>query len=422
MSNPDYKSSTLLNAILDDASQVYQDRIPEATQDNLAKVGTSILNYSQTRNEFVSALVNRIGKVIITSKLYENPLSEFKKGMLDYGKDIEEVFVDLIQANVFDPATAESELYKRNLPDVKAVFHRLNRKDFYKTTIENEILRQAFTGEQAMMSLVDKITQKLYTSDNFDEFEIMKNLIFSYGVEGKFAMEPVAAVTDEASAKSALVTIKKVSNNLTFMKSDYNFANVKTHTLKEDQIVLINTDFDAIIDVEVLASAFNMSKVEFIGRRVLVDDFGGLDNVLCAVVDRHWFMIYDNLIRTEEKYNEQGLYYNYWLHHWQVISASPFANAVLFVTVDPTLASIDINPPTATVATGSSIQFVVEATGTNNPPSKATFTTDATGEYTYISSTGLLVIDPNETTSPITVTATSTFDTGITDTAVVTLA
>src|SRR6056297_861507 len=116
--NPDYKSSTLLNAIKDDASPEYQARVPDATQDNLAEVGTAILNYSQTRNEFVSALVNRIGKVIITSKLYENPLSEFKKGMLDYGKDIEEVFVDLIEANVFDPAVAEDELYKRNLPDV----------------------------------------------------------------------------------------------------------------------------------------------------------------------------------------------------------------------------------------------------------------------------------------------------------------
>ena len=421
MSNPDYKTSTLLAAIKADATDEYKSRVPDATQSNLAEVGTAILNYSSTRNEFVSALFNRIGKVIITSKLFNNPLTEFKKGMLDYGKDIEEVFVDLVVANAFSPETAETKLFERKMPDIKAVFHRINRQDFYKTTVTNILLQRAFLSEQGMMSLIDKITSSLYSSDNYDEFLIMKQLVHQIGEEGKFAIEVVSPVTDTATAKAAMVKIKEISNNLTFMAPDYNYAGVKNFTLKEDQIVLIGTKFDALVDVEVLAAAFNMEKAEFIGRRVLVDDFGGLANVLCAVVDKNWFMIYDSLIRTEDIYNPQGLYYNYFLHHHQVISASPFANAVLFVTVAPVLASIDLLPATVNASAGDTIQFIVEATGTNDPPAKSTFTTDATSDNTYISSNGMLVIGSDETTSPLTVTATSDYLDSITDTAVITL-
>ena len=317
MSNFDYKSETLLNAIKASATQEFKDRIPDATETNLAEVGSAIMNWSSTRNEFVQALFNRIGKVIITNKLFENPLSEFKKGMLEWGKTIEEVFIDLVTENIYDANTAETELFKRNLPDVKSIFHDVNRKGFYKTTVQNDELTQAFIGNDGMMSLIDKIIKVLYTSDNFDEFLYMKNIIKQYGIEGKFAMISITPVTDEASAKLALTTIKNYSNKLTFMSKNYNHAGVRTYTAKEDQIVLIDTAFDALIDVEVLASAFNMDKADFIGRRILVDDFGGLTNVLCAVVDKSWFMVYDKLIRTEEVYNQQGLYYNYFLHHWQ---------------------------------------------------------------------------------------------------------
>jgi hypothetical protein len=232
-------------------------------------------------------------------------------------------------------------------------------------------------------------------------------------------MQAVTPVTDEATAKLALSKIKEISNNLTFLSKDYNFAGINTHTVKEDQIVLINTKFDALVDVEVLASAFNMDKANFIGRRVLVDDFGGLENVLCAIVDKDWFMVYDNEIISEQAYNQQGLYYNYFLHHWQTLSVSPFANAVLFVTVAPVLTAIDLYPATANTVKGGAVQLIVEATGTGNPSSKVVYTHDGTD--THISSTGLMVIGKNETVGTITVTATSVIDEDIDDTATITV-
>lgn len=131
-------SVDILNAIRNSASQTYQDRVPVATQNNIKEVGNPIITFEAIQNEFLHALVNRIGRVLITSKSYENPLKRFKKGILEYGETVEEIFINIARAHEFDPNVAENEVFKREIPDVNAAFHRLNVKNFYKTTISNE--------------------------------------------------------------------------------------------------------------------------------------------------------------------------------------------------------------------------------------------------------------------------------------------
>ena len=82
----------ILNAIRNDASLSFQERVPVATQEDIKTYGSAVLNFPGLANEFLDALVNRIGKVILTSRLYKNPFAMLKKGMLDYGETIEEVY------------------------------------------------------------------------------------------------------------------------------------------------------------------------------------------------------------------------------------------------------------------------------------------------------------------------------------------
>ena len=147
----------ILNAIRNNASLDYQNRVPVATRDNLTDIGNKVVNYTATMNEFINALVNRIARVIITSKMYKNPLREFKKGLLEYGETVEEVFVNIAKAHEFDPETAESEVFKREMPDVLAAFHKLNYQNFYKVTISVEQLRQAFLSYQGISDLISRI-------------------------------------------------------------------------------------------------------------------------------------------------------------------------------------------------------------------------------------------------------------------------
>lgn len=414
-------SIDILNVIRANASSVYQERIPQATRDNIRDIGNAMMTYQSTQNEFLSALVNRIGRVIITSKMYSNPLKEFKKGMLEYGETVEEIFVNIAKAHQYDPATAENEVFKREIPDVQAVFHKLNYQNFYKATISNDQLRQAFLSINGITDLIAKIVDSMYTGAEFDEFTIMKNLIYDAGVNGKLYPVTVPAVSDE-NAKTIVSKIKGISNSLEFMSDKYNAMGVKTFSKKNEQILLLNAEFDAVIDVEVLASAFNMDKAQFMGQRVLVDDFGGLENVVAVLVDKDWFMVFDNFMNFTEQYNGEGLYWNYWYHVWKTFSVSPFANAICFVTGTPSVTSVTVSPSTLTVAKGQSGQFSADVVVENYAPKTVTWTLSGTETVTStIDSNGKITIAADEANTTITVTATSTFDSAKTGTATVTV-
>lgn len=384
----------VLNAIRNAAPPSYQERVPMATKENLATIGQTMLEYQTIANEFLSALVNRIGRVLITSKMYTNPLKEFKKGMLEYGETVEEIFVAIAKASVFDPAAAENDVFKREIPDVKAAFHTRNYRNKFKATITNEDLRAAFLSDRGITDLIAKIVDSLYTGSEYDEFTIMKELIAIAAKDGKFYTVNVGDISTETGAKSALKVIRGVSNKLTFMSNLYNPSRVLTHTPISEQVVLVDAAVDATFDVDSLAYAFNMNKVDFQQRKVLVDDFGSLTGVVAAVVDKDWFMVFDNLISFTEQYNGAGLYWNYWLHVWKTFSFSPFKNAVLFLSAYSAVTSITLDPTAKsfTPSKGGTQKFNATVTGTGIINKAVNWSTDSTEDGVEIAQDGTLTV------------------------------
>lgn len=405
----------ILNAIRNNASLDYQNRVPVATQDNLKDIGEKVTNFTATMNEFINALVNRIARVIITSKMYRNPLREFKKGLLEYGETVEEVFVNIAKAHEFDPEIAESEVFKREMPDVLSAFHKMNYQNFYKVTISIEQLRQAFLSYQGISDLISRIVESLYSGSEFDEFTIMKQLIVEWANEGNFHAVEIPTLQTGEDVKRFISIVKGYSNSLEFMSAEYNKMHVPTYTKKENQIVIIDAKLDAIIDVEVLAAAFNMSKAEFMGRRVLVDNFGELTGALLALVDEDFFMVFDNGIWFTENYNGQGLYWNYFLHVWKTFSVSPFANAILFTNDAVEVDSMTITPATARMLAGQQLQFTANVVATGGADKSVAWSVSgATSNETSIDSNGLLKLGADETGPSLVVTATSVYMPGVT--------
>ena len=380
----------LLNAIRNDASISYQERVPQATQDNIKEYGSAVLSFSATTNEFLDALINRIGKVIITSRLYKNPLAMFKKGMLDYGESIEEIFVSLAKARIYSPETAENEFMKRVIPDVKSIFHKIDYKNFFKVTVQRRDLERAFLSAEGVYTLVDNIIQSLYTGAEYDEFLITKQLIVEYANKGFFYEVQIP----EPSADNIhdLVTqVKSYSNQLEFLSTKYNPMGVPTYSDKSRQYIIMDTSIDAMIDVNVLAAAFNMDKAEFMGRKVLIDNFGELTGAKIALVDEAFFQIYDVLLQFESVRNPEGLYWNYFLHKWNVFSVSRFAPAILFTTAENEITNITIAPTSGSHDNGTNFNITATLTKTGYPNTKCNWTlsgnesTETT--LTYVSET-----------------------------------
>lgn len=440
-------SVDVLNAIRNNATTNYQNYVPIATADpeSVREIGTIIMDYPQLQNEFLSALVNRIGRVLITSKMYDNPWSMFKKGMLEFGETIEEIFVNIAKPFQFDPSVAESKVFKREIPDVRAAFHIMNYQKYYKSTIQNDQLRQAFLSWEGITDLISKIVDAMYTGANYDEFQTMKYMLAKHILNGHLYPITIPAVNAN-NMRDITSVIKGVSNNYEFMSSKYNIAGVQTFSKKEDQFLLIDSKFDASMDVEVLASAFNMEKAEFVGRRVLIDSFGSLDiarlNELFAndptyteisedeltaldaipavLVDRNWFMIFDNFYNFTEQYNGEGLYWNYWYHVWKTFSISPFANSALFIPGTPTVTSVTVSPATATVKVGQSISISATVVTEYFAPQSVNWSTNTEG--VEVSKAGVVTIGQNVAGgTEVEVKATSTFDTSKTGSCTITV-
>lgn len=429
-------SVDILNVIRNNATVNYKNYVPVATADaeSIREIGAIIMDSPQLQNEFLSALVNRIGRVLVTSKMYDNPWSMFKKGTLEFGETIEEIFVNIAKPFQFDPNVAETNLFKREIPDVRSAFHIMNYQKYYKTTIQNDQLRQAFLSWQGITDLIAKIVDSMYTGANYDEFQTMKYMLAKHILNGRMYPVTIPAVT-EANMKSIVSTIKGVSNNYEFMSNKYNVAGVQNFSKKNDQYLLINSNFDATMDVEVLASAFNMDKTQFAGQRVLVDSFGSLDierlnilfaddptyteisesdlqaldNIPCVLVDRDWFMIFDNFYNFTEQYNGEGLYWNYWYHVWKTFSVSPFANNALFIPGVPTVESVTVSPANATVKAGQTISLSAVVQTKYFAPQSVNWTSDTEG--VTVSKGGLVTVGANVSPgTTVTITATSVYD------------
>ena len=411
----------VLNAIRANQNYDYQSRVPEATQGTLKQVGNAILSSFDLQNAFLNALVNRIALVLINSKMFYNPLRVFKKGTIEYGEIVEEIFVNIAKAHVYDPVVAEQEVFKREIPDVDAIFHKMNYKNFYKVTIQNEDLRQAFLSSQGISDLIARIVDSLYSGANYDEFLIMKNMIVDAVKNGRMTSVTIPEATAE-NAKSIITTIKSVSNALEFPSTAYNAQGVLTYTPKDRQVLILDTKFDAINDVEVLASAFNMDKAEFMGRRVLIDNFADLTGVPAVLVDESWWMVSDMQINFTEIYNAQGLYWNYFYHVWKLFSESPYSNAVVFTSNPNSVTSVTVSPESANVAKGSTQQMTATVVTTGYAPKTVNWSvTGAQTPTSRISNTGLLTVATNEPNDTLTVTAVSAYDPDKSDTSTITV-
>lgn len=368
----------VLNVIRQYASVEYQNSVPEITDPtDIPKVGEIIMGYPALANQFINALVNRIALVTIKSATFNNAYAKLKKGYLEFGETVEEVFVEMTKAREFSVEKAKDREFKRTLPDVRSAFHAINWKVQYPVTIQNEDLRMAFVSAEGVQDLIAKIFKAIDSGSEYDEFLLFKYLLIKGYNKGAIAK---AQYDDSSDIKTNAKVMRGISNMMTFPKTDFNQEGVHINTPKEEQYVFIDAMFDAEYDVDVLANAFNMDKATYMGNRMLMDDWTSFDNdrftamftddaqieevtsaeltamadVRAILVDREWFQVYDNLAMFTEDYVAAGIYWNYFYNVWKTVSYSPFSNAVAFVSTQ----SADTAPAT--------LSYVVTAKAEND--------------------------------------------------------
>lgn len=430
----DARSIDILNVIRNNASYAYQKDVPKIDkEEDIPKVGEILFGNPTHSNEFINALVNRIALVRMQSATFNNPYKHLKKGYLEFGETVEDIFVGIIKAVKYDAEKGASREFKRTLPNVQSVFHLTNWRVMYPITIEKQALRRAFTSADGVTNLITSIIDQVYQSAEYDEYLLFKYLIIKAISHGKVYLQTI----DTTNMNNVAVAFRAKSNLLPIdMTGRFNESHVQNNTPIDKQCIFMDADFNAKFDVEVLASAFNMNKADFIGKLHLIDDFSSFDNerfdaireestgleevtadelalmrdVKGVLLDEDWFQVYDNLFEFDETRVGSGLYWNYWLHCWKTISYSPFANAIAFVST----AIINLPDSINVEITGKDISeagtiFTLNVQGTTDTlkPNSVNFVqTDAlTTDGIAVQKYGAIVIPSSKSASEITLVA-----------------
>lgn len=397
-------SVDILNTIRDNASDEYQARIPVATQDNISLIGNAMQTYTPLYNEFAEALINKIGRTILESKMMNNRLARFKNGMILSEQDVEEIFIEMSKSEGAYDAQGSNPLGRRNPPPIYAIYHRMNRQDCYVVTVGEVDFVRVFRSPATLDSFIGRLINSVYAGDSYDEWLLMKNLLATYGATVTYALsdendtwyngkvyyhrsltEPytytpftdeeiqtsiandnkpedeqafyqtLARVdgdpneyqitayatydvtplddlpNDKQFAVDFVKALRKAVQDMSFPSKDYNAAGVMTSCDPQNMVLLVHKDVTVEVDVEQLATAFHSSETDMkvVPTIITMDDFGLLTDAYALVLDEGFFRVYDTLMRTEPQRNAQGLFTNYFFHHWQILSLSRFKNAAM---------------------------------------------------------------------------------------------
>ncbi len=391
-------NNTIITSVYLAATNDYQQRIPDPTQTSISETMKSLFDpmNRQYFNQFMDILVNRIAFTYVRGKQWDNPLAVFKGAKVNYGSTIQEIAPKWIKAHSYDDE-AET-LLKLHRPEAEAWYHSQNRRDQYPITINYNELRTAFTDEYGLNNLISQIMTTPISSDNYDEYRIMLQLIAEYEHNWGFYKQQLTALPDdEASAKNMLKILRTLGSKLKFPSTVYNAAAITDIPVfaKTGELVLFTTpETQASLDVDALAVLFNVDKADVQERIVIVDEFP-IPNVAGLLTTEDFFVCNDTLYENTSFYNPQSLATTYWLNHWGIYSVSPFVPAILFTTETPTtvpvvtqeVTGINVTSNVTTVEPGGEVQLAVELTGSITPTSPMVKVAPNAATYTIVAET-----------------------------------
>ena len=369
-------NTTIAGRVYLSATNDFQQRVPDPTVSGIDATSKFLFKPNNGRylNEFIDAYINRIGDQIVHNKEWENPLRVFKGAAMRYGSSIQESALKWIKAHTYN--IEDSTLEKINRPEAAVWYHTVNREDRYDITLEYPDLRQAFIDEYGLNRLIDAVLTVPRNSDNYDEYLCMMAQMSYYERNWGFFKHHVSGEpTDEATGREFLKAVRAYASKLKFPTALYSPVSaeygIPVFAAPEELVLFITADAMASVDVDTLAGIFNLDKADIKYRTVVVPDIP-VPNAFALLTTDAFFVCEDFVYTNESFYNPSTLSTNYYLHHWEVVSCSPFVPAILFTTDAatgiPTLTQnvtgVDITAASQQLKPGETTQLTVRLVGT----------------------------------------------------------
>ena len=435
--------------------------------ESIAPIGQIIINNERYKNAFINA-INVIGLTMIDRNYWDDPWENFtNNGYMSFGDSARELAVDI--ADVFDYnyyANDVDHFLDNVVPNIYEYIHPLNYQKFYKTTTSDTQMAMAFSEEGGLRSLIDEIISSLYEGYKYDKYIVNKYMLCRRILDGTVTPVQIANY-NSLSARERVAKMKNISNLMTFRNPNYNPTGLRIATPFSKQIAIVNTDFEASLSTEVLATSFFRNDAEMKSRMALIDGYGNHDvarlsevlgsqfvsftddeltalaKIPACIIDDEWFQNktyrLDGASETDVEgvfteggragfkrtsfYNPETMKNNHWLHYWGIKSTSPFKQAVVFTLDSIAVSSVSVSPSTATVTPGQELQLTATVATTGFANKGVVWSVDSTSKADGVDITagGVLKVPSNASVSEVTVTATSVYDSTRYNTATITV-
>ena len=412
----------VVNSVRNGASTYYKELVPYATDnaDVFRSIGDVITGDPNLMNEFAQGLFNRAYFAIFANHLYyKNPWGWVTKGKLELGDTIQEIYQHLADPYDYNVEIAAKEWMDIVPNESTAVFHTLNYTKFYKKSLSVVEMRKAFVSFSAFEQFYDSIIQIMYDSAENDLYLAARYMLGIKALRGEITGVSIPGGDTVQNIKDTVKVARAIAATADYFTDRYNTMHVDQRTNIDKLRFIVTADYEAEMDVEVLASTFHMEKSEFIGKRVVMpswkdlnvarldkllgqnpgyhsftkSELEALDNVHAFIIDEDWFQFYDYVLESRTSIeNPQGLYYNVFYHVQKIMSASPFQTAVMLTGGEQKVDSVTLNISNVTLPVGGTISASATVVTENFAPKTLIWTSsdntiatvDASGNITAI--------------------------------------
>lgn len=405
---------------------IYHQYVPVVTDSTtIGEFGAPILDSQNLNvlNDFVG-LLKKVVATAVYNKTFNNPLVGLEGERMPLGQFIEDVYVNPAKARGFNVNDFAGLLQKYEA-QIATQYLSVNSDLQYCVTITREKIRNAFTSWDQLEGLISGMINSLYNGAYITRYNQTKGLVTAAFTGNNVNYQIISNPTDEQSAKNMIMQMRAAFSKMQIPSVRYNAWNkvkggdlaLKTWSDPEDIVVLISADIEALVDVEVLAAAFNMSKTDFLGRVIVVDDFSQYNDdgtvavdgsaIKAMIADRAWFKIKTQDFAMDEFYNANNRTWQYYLNDVRMVNYSLFANAIVFATTAPDVPATAITPAaaTASVAAGESTEVAFELTPVNATDTVTAASSDDTKATAAISGKKVVITGVAAGEATITLTA-----------------
>ena len=318
-----------------------------------------------TTNDMLSnKIINKIVLQEIETKIFDDIFGIFTQKKIDNGFQIEEIEVANLVATDFDPNGADA-LKKANM-DFKTLYHKINRYKTYKATISNKQIKRSMLTKEGIAQIATAITNEMWNSSSIDDFEAIKQLFADIANDQKAMV--ICDLNENGSDMDALTkAIQTLATNMTLPSTLYNFSGFKKEfNKKEDLVLVIDSALRARLNVDSLATAFNMDKKALVENIIVIDqmpnieytalkadkgieiDIGETNKIItykynasgsgvvtgkavCMLLNKRAIKRDPVEREVEDQRNGAGSFTNYFLHATDLLSYSTLRNAVVLV-------------------------------------------------------------------------------------------